>query len=151
MPRKLVTRTMAARGALAVPRPRILLLLCGGSDRIRRALQKHAHLDCAGSLPEARQFWRPGRYEMVLATFDQDPEECARLCREIKHRAPEQLLVFLAGTGENLPPEPCPDAVFPKEEAPEYLLARIETFLAVRSQAYPPGMSARPPALSPRP
>ncbi len=147
MPRKFATR---GKAALAVPRPRLLLFLCAGAEPIRRALQKHAHLDCAGSLSEARQFWRPGRYDMVLATFDQDPGESAHLCKEIKDQAPGQLLVFLAGTGENLPPEPCPDALFPKGEPPEYLLARIETFLAVRSQAYPPAVPARPPALAPR-
>ena len=150
MPRKFTTRGVSAHAALAVPRPRILLLLCTGAERIRRALQQNPHMDCAGNLPEARHFWRPGRYDMILATFDRDAEESARLCREIKNQSPEQLLVFLTGSGENLPPEPCPDAVFPTEEPAEYLLARIETFLAVRSQRYPPGMSARPPAISPR-
>ncbi len=149
MPRKFATRQFSP-AAFEVSRPRILLLLCAGAARARKTLEKHTRLDCAASLPEARHLWRPGRYDMVVATFDQDPNESMRLCREIKDQSPEQLLVFLAGTGENLPPEPCPDAVFPKEEPPEYLLARIDTFLAVRSQANPPGMPVRPPALFPR-
>ena len=133
MPSKTVGRQADTR---KFPQPRILLLLCAGAERLRKALEKRAHLDCAGSLEAARDLWRPGQYDVVLAAFDHDPEESARLCKEIKERAPGQLLAFLAGHGENLPTEPCPDAVFPKHEPAEYLLARIETFLVARREGF---------------
>jgi len=133
-----------------ISRPRILLLICGGAERLRRSLEKRAHLDCATTLPGARELWRPGRYDVVLAAFDQDPEESARLCKEIKDRAPDQLLAFLVGHGEDLPPEPCPDAVFPKHESAEYLLARIETFLVARGQGFLSGVHERSSQLYPR-
>lgn len=124
-----------------ISRPRILLLLCAGAEHLRKTLEKRARLHCAASLNAARELWRPGQYDIVLAAFDRDPEESARLCKEIKDRAPEQLLAFLVGHGDNLPTEPCPDAVFPKNEPAEYLMARIETFLVVRAQGFFPGDS----------
>lgn len=148
MPRKFVIRPVRAERVDELP-SRILLLLCAGAEKVRKSLQKRAQLDCAGSVSGAKELWKPGRYDIVLAAFDRDPKACARLCDEIKRRSPDQLLIFLAGSGENLPPEPCPDAVFPKEEPPEYLIARIETFLAARSQGHRPRISARTPAFAP--
>jgi hypothetical protein len=146
MPRKFAIRPLRAE-RVDEPSPRILLLLCAGAERVRKSLQKRAQLDCAGSVSGAKELWKPGRYDIVLAAFDRDPKASARLCDEIKKQSPNQLLIFLVGSGEDLPPEPCPDAVFPKEEPPEYLIARIETFLAARN--YRPRISARPPAFAP--
>lgn len=147
MPSRTARRKAAMHKFPQISRPRILLLLCAGAERLRKALEKRARLDCATSLDAARELWRPGRYDIVLAAFDRNPEASARLCKEIKDRAPEQLLAFLAGHGDNLPTEPCPDAVFPKHESAEYLLARIETFLVARAQGFLPGIQGRGAAL----
>jgi len=143
MPSKTARRQAAMHKIPQISRPRILLLLCAGAERLRKGLEKRARLDCATNLDAARNLWRPRRYDIVLAAFDRDPEESAQLCKEIKNQAPGQLLAFLAGHGENLPTEPCPDAVFPKHEPAEYLLARIETFLVVRAQGFLPGIPGR--------
>jgi len=150
MPSKPAGRQTEKQISMKISRPRILLLLCAGAEHLQKTLEQRARLDCADTLEAARNLWRPRRYDIVLAAFDRDPEESARLCKEIKDRAPEQLLVFLAGHGDNLPTEPCPDAVFPKHESAEYLLARIETFLVVRAQGFLPGVQGRAAALPSR-
>ena len=150
MPSKTARRQAAMHKIPQISRPRILLLLCAGAERLRKGLEKRARLDCATSLNAARELWRRGRYDIVLAAFDRHPEESARLCKEIKDRAPEQLLAFLASQGDNLPIEPCPDAVFPKHEPAEYLLARIETFLVVGAQGFLPGIPGRASVLHSR-
>ena len=143
MPRRSAARQLGSRAAEMPGRPKILLLLCEGAATLRKSLAARTRLDCSKSVSDARQLWRTGRYDIVLATFDRDPQASIELCREIKRKSPHQLLIFIVGVGENLPPEPCPDAVFPKEEPPEYLLARIETFLVARSHGYLPRATGR--------
>lgn len=150
MPSKTARRQAAMYKIPQIPRPRILLLLCAGAEHPRKALEKRVRLDCASDLNAARELWRRRRYDIVLAAFDRDPEESMKLCKEIKDQAPEQLLAFLAGHGDSLPIEPCPDAVFPKHEPAEYLLARIETFLVARAQGFLPGIPGRASALHSR-
>ncbi len=150
MPSRTARRQAEMHKIPQIARPRILLLLCAGAERLRKGLEKRARLDCATSLNAARELWRPGRYDIVLAAFDRRPQESARLCKEIKDRAPEQLLAFLASQGDNLPIEPCPDAVFPKHEPAEYLLARIETFLVARAAGFLQGIPGRASALHSR-
>jgi hypothetical protein len=151
MPRRSAARQLGSRAAeMPGRRPKILLLLCEGAEAVRKALATRARLDCSDTLAGAKQLWRAGHYDVVLAAFNKDPEASITFCKEIKSESPHQLLIFLAGTGENLSPEPCPDAVFPKEEPAEYLMARIETFLAARSRGYVPGLPGRPSAFFPR-
>jgi len=150
MPRRSAARQLGSFAAETPGRPKILLLLCEGAETLRKSLASRARLDCSNNVTAARQLWRARRYDIVLAAFDRDPQASIELCKEIKRQSPRQLLIFLVGVGENLPPEPCPDAVFPKEEPAEYLLARIETFLVARSQGYLPVMPGRVAPVSSR-
>lgn len=150
MPRRSAARQLGSRAAEMLDRPKILLLLCEGAETLRKSLASRTRLHCSNTVTAARQLWRARRYDIVLAAFDRDPQASIELCKEIKRHSPGQLLIFLVGVGENLPPEPCPDAVFPKEEPAEYLLARIETFLVARSRGYLPVMPGRVAPVSPR-
>ena len=74
MPRRSAARQLGSRAAEMPGRPKILLLLCEGAEAVRKALATRARLDCSDTLAGAKQLWRAGHYDVVLAAFNKDPE-----------------------------------------------------------------------------
>src|SRR5690348_14801745 len=93
MPRRSAARQLGSRAAEMLDRPKILLLLCKGAETLRKSLASRTRLDCSNTVTGARQLWRDGRYDVVLAAFDHDPKASIELCKDIKRHSPGQLLI----------------------------------------------------------
>lgn len=92
-----------------LPRPiktkRVLLL---DTSTARRELRAEAmrklgiNVDCACDIDEARSWWRPDLYDLVLVNSHNEVERRDKFCDDVRAAVPPQHLAFLVGKPEYL-------------------------------------------------
>lgn len=66
-------------------------------------------VDCAIDIPEARAWWRPALYDLVLINMEKGRGQRDRFCDDLRSAKPPQRLAFLVGQPEYLANSPNPD------------------------------------------
>jgi CheY-like chemotaxis protein len=54
-------------------------------------------VDCATDISEARSWWRPNLYDLVLIHVEDSPGALERFCNDLRAATPPQKVMFLAG------------------------------------------------------
>ncbi len=91
----------AADPALATPKKKRVLLVDG--SRVKRDLRSETmrklgvEVDCAADISEARCWWRPGLYDLVLIHVVDDDKPVERFCNDMRTATPPQQTMFLVG------------------------------------------------------
>lgn len=90
-----------------LPRPirnkRVLLVDISGARRELRvdAMRKLGiDVDCACDIDEARSWWRPDLYNLVLVNINNEFGQRDKFCNDVRGAIPSQLLAFLVGKPE---------------------------------------------------
>lgn len=87
--------------ALASPKKKRVLLV--DSSRTKRDLRSETmrklgvEVDCAADISEARCWWRPGLYDLVLLHVVNDEKPVDKFCDDMRHATPPQQTMFLVG------------------------------------------------------
>jgi CheY-like chemotaxis protein len=101
--------------ARPVQKKRVLLI---DTSTARRDLRADAmrklglDVDCACDIHEARSWWRPDLYNLVLVNMQSDSGERDKFCEDVRGATPAQHLVFLVGKPEYLAGSPNADMEF---------------------------------------
>jgi CheY-like chemotaxis protein len=89
----------------AVKKKRVLLIDTSHAKRDLRAevLRKLGiDVDCAADIAEARSWWRPALYDLVLMNMDKGRGQRDKFCDDLRSAKPPQRLAFLVGRPEYL-------------------------------------------------
>lgn len=92
-----------------VKRKRVLLVDTSHVKRDLRAdvLRKLGiDVDCAADLAEARAWWRPALYNLVLINMEKGKGQRDRFCDDLRSATPPQRMAFLVGQPEYLADSP---------------------------------------------
>ena len=92
-----------------VKKKRVLLVDTSHAKRDLRAevLRKRGmDVDCAADIPEARSWWRPALYDLVLINMEKGHGQRDRFCDDVRSATPPQRLAFLVGQPEYLAHSP---------------------------------------------
>lgn len=87
--------------AVAAPKKKRVLLV--DSSRVKRDLRSETmrklgvEVDCAADISEARCWWRPGLYDLVLIHVVDDDKPVDRFCADVRNATPPQQTMFLVG------------------------------------------------------
>ena len=87
--------------ATATPKKKRVLLV--DSSRAKRDLRSETmrklgvEVDCAADISEARCWWRPGLYDLVLIHVVDDDKPVKRFCEDVRNATPPQQTMFLVG------------------------------------------------------
>lgn len=87
--------------ALATPKKKRVLLV--DSSRTKRDLRSETmrklgvEVDCAADISEARCWWRPGLYDLVLLHVVDDEKPVDKFCDDMRQATPPQQTMFLVG------------------------------------------------------
>ena len=87
--------------AFATPKKKRVLLI--DSSRAKRDLRSETmrklgiEVDCAADISEARCWWRPGLYDLVLIHVLNDAKPVERFCDDVRSATPSQPTRFLVG------------------------------------------------------
>ena len=106
---------------LSPPAPakkRVLLIDASHAKRDLRAevLRKLGmDVDSAADIAEARSWWRPGLYDLVLINMEKGQGQRDKFCDDVRSATPSQRLAFLVGQPEYLAGSPNAN----EESAPE--------------------------------
>jgi CheY-like chemotaxis protein len=95
-----------------VKKKRVLLIDTSHAKRDLRAevLRKFGiDVDCAADIAEARAWWRPALYDLVLINLERERGQRDRLCDDLRGATPPQRLAFLVGQPEYLSDSPNAD------------------------------------------
>jgi CheY-like chemotaxis protein len=109
-PTLMLSQTSRAIGF--VKKKRVLLV---DSSRTKRDLRSEtmrrlgAEVDCAADVSEARCWWRPNLYDLVLIHMDDAAKSRDKLCEHIRNFMPTQPIMFLVGGPEYLASSPNAD------------------------------------------
>jgi len=93
----------------AEKKKRVLLLDASAAKRDMRAgvLRKHGmDVDCAADIAEARSWWRPALYNLVLVDLASEAGLRDQFCAEVRGASPPQSLAFLVGKPNYLATSP---------------------------------------------
>lgn len=88
--------------ATAMP-PKKKRVLLVDSSRVKRDLRSETmrklgvEVDCAADISEARCWWRPGLYDLVLIHVVDDDKPVERFCDDVRSATPPQQIMFLVG------------------------------------------------------
>jgi hypothetical protein len=91
--------------ALAAKKKRVLLV---DSSRATRDLRSEtmrrlgAEVDCAADISEARCWWRPDLYNLVLMNIPSSMVQTQKFCDDIRRFMPQQQIMFLVGKPDYL-------------------------------------------------
>jgi hypothetical protein len=90
------------KDAAIAPRKKKRVLLVDTSQEKRNlrseTLRKRGvEVDCAADLSEARYWWRPGLYDLVLIHVLDDDKSVERFCNDVRNATPPQQTMFLVG------------------------------------------------------
>ena len=66
-------------------------------------------VDCAADISEARSWWRPDLYNLVLINMESELGHRDKFCEDIRSATPPQQLAFLVGEPEYLADSPNAD------------------------------------------
>lgn len=106
-----------------VRRKRVLLVDSSRTKRdLRSATMRRlgAEVDCAADVSEARCWWRPNLYDLVLIHMDDAAKSRDKFCEDIRSFMPTQPIMFLVGGPEYLASSPSADhQISAQEEAAE--------------------------------
>ena len=87
--------------AISPPKKKRVLLI--DSSRVKRDLRSETmrklgiEVDCAADISEARCWWRPGLYDLVLIHVVDDEKPVERFCEDMRTATPRQQTMFLVG------------------------------------------------------
>lgn len=87
--------------AFATPKKKRVLLV--DSSRVKRDLRSETmrklgiEVDCAADISEARCWWRPGLYDLVLIHVLNDAKPVEKFCDDVRNATPSQSTMFLVG------------------------------------------------------
>ena len=87
----------------AIKKKRVLLIDTSHPKRDLRAevLRKlGVDVDCAADIAEARLWWRPALYDLVLMNMDKGRSQRDKFCDDLRSATPPQRLAFLVGQPE---------------------------------------------------
>jgi CheY-like chemotaxis protein len=104
----------------AVKKKRVLLVDISQAKRDLRAevLRKFGmDVDCAADIAEARSWWRPALYDLVLINMEKGWGQRDRFCDDLRSATPPQKLAFLVGQPEYLADSPHADEELATENA----------------------------------
>lgn len=90
---------------VAVKKKRVLLVDTSHAKRDLRAevLRKRGmYVDSAADMAEARSWWRPGLYDLVLINMKRGKGQRDKFCDDLRSATPQQRLAFLVGQPEYL-------------------------------------------------
>jgi CheY-like chemotaxis protein len=93
----------------AVKKKHVLLI---DTSHARRDLRAEAlpkvgtGVDCAADIAEARSWWRPALYDVVLVNMDKGRGQRDKFCDDVRSATPPQRLAFLVGQPEYLAVSP---------------------------------------------
>jgi CheY-like chemotaxis protein len=93
----------------AIKKKRVLLIDTSHAKRDLRAevLRKLGiDVDCAADIVEARLWWRPALYDLVLMNMDKGRGQRDKFCDDLRSAIPPQRLAFLVGQPEYLSDSP---------------------------------------------
>jgi len=96
----------------AVKKKRVLLIDTSHAKRDLRAevLRKLGmDVDCAADISEARSWWKPALYDLVLIHMEKGLGQRDRFCDDLRTATPSQRLAFLVGQPEYLSDSPIAD------------------------------------------
>ena len=117
---------MALPGALSIPdvikKKRVLLIDTSHAKRDLRAeaLRKRGiEVDCAADLAEARSWWRPALYDLVLINMAKGQGQRDSFCEDVRSAIPPQRLAFLVGQPEGLTASPSEEQELAMENSDE--------------------------------
>jgi CheY-like chemotaxis protein len=92
-----------------VKKRRVLLIDISHTKRDVRAevLRKFGvEVDCAADIAEARAWWKPALYDLVLVNMEKGSGQRDKLCDDLRSASPPQRLAFLVGQPEYLANSP---------------------------------------------
>ena len=96
----------------AIKKKRVLLIDSSHAKRGLRAdvLRKLGmDVDSAADIPEARSWWRPALYDLVLINMEKGFGQRDKFCDDLRSATPPQRLAFLVGQPEYLTDSPSAD------------------------------------------
>lgn len=105
-----------------VKKRRVLLIDASHAKRDLRAeaLRKRGmDVDCAADIAEARSWWRPALYDLVLINVEKGQGQRDSFCDDLRGAIPPQRLAFLVGQPEYLANSPNADQESATENADE--------------------------------
>lgn len=105
----LLTPALSAPIPDAIKKKRVLLIDTSHVKRDVRAevLRKRGmDVDCAADIAEARSWWRPALYDLVLVNMEKGRGQRDRFCDDVRSATPPQRLAFLVGEPEYLADSP---------------------------------------------
>lgn len=114
-----------------VKKKRVLLLDTSQAKREVRAevLRKFGmDVDCAIDLAEARSWWRPALYDLVLINMEKGLGQRDRFCDDLRSATPPQRLAFFVGQPEYLANLPNPNeemVTVLADEPPAFASAKV--------------------------
>lgn len=103
-----------------VKKKRVLLIDTSHAKRDLRAevLRKLGmDVDCAADISEARSWWKPALYNLVLISMEKEWSQRDRFCDDLRNATPPQRLAFLVGQPEYLADSPNPNEALAMENA----------------------------------
>jgi hypothetical protein len=77
-------------------------------------------VDCAADISEARCWWRPGLYDLVLIHVLDDEKPVERFCDDMRMATPRQQAMFLVGGPEYLSALPSCKQVSQEDATPQF-------------------------------
>ena len=101
----LLTLPLSASIPGGVKKKRVLLIDASHAKRDLRAevLRKLGiDVDCAADIAEARSWWRPALYDLVLMNMEKGRGQRDKFCDDLRSATPRQRLAFLVGQPEYL-------------------------------------------------
>lgn len=120
------TPLLPTQVSASIPNPgkkkRILLIDTSHDTRDLRAevMRKLGiDVDSAADIAEARAWWRPALYDLVLVNMEKGQGQRDRFCDGLRNATPPQRVLFLVGHPEYLAKSPCEDQEFAVESSEE--------------------------------
>jgi CheY-like chemotaxis protein len=99
----------------ATKKKRVLLIDTSHAKRVLRteAMRKFGmDVDCAADMVEARVWWRPALYDLVLINMEKGRGQRDKFCDDLRTATPPQRVAFLVGQPEYLAESPNADQEF---------------------------------------
>ncbi len=118
----LLTLPLSAPLPGGVKKKRVLLIDTSHAKRDLRAevLRKLGmDVDTAADIAEARSWWRPALYDLVLMNMDKGRGQRDKFCDDLRNATPPQRLAFLVGQPEYLAEVPNANEVLAAENGDE--------------------------------
>jgi len=112
----------------AVKKKRVLLIDSSNAKRDLRAEMMRKlgiDVDSAADIVEARTWWRPALYDLVLIHMEEGRGQRDKFCDDVKSATPPQRLAFLVGKPEYLANSPKADQEFGAENGEAVLKEKV--------------------------